>query len=298
MEKKERKIILFSLFAGLVLLFIEIAMSIETNSQAMLMDALYDSIDIIIVVLTLFLINLYHKPISEKKPFGFSQLESFFILLKTFMILALNVSIIINAVVLIVNGGREVDVTTISVFQFVLFIGNLVTWIMIRHFNKKINSPTIKAEVLSWKADVFYSIGLAFAFFMVQFLKGTKFNNLVLYFDQIVFIISGIIMLPDLLKVLKENITSVLLFAPSDELVSKIKSIVEKSLENMDAEILHYDIIKTGRKIWISIYFKTMNDILDVKQLKQKTLECSEKLNKQIGNVYFELVPDVENYYN
>ena len=298
MEKKERKIILFSLFAGLVLLFIEIAMSIETNSQAMLMDALYDSIDIIIVALTLFLINLYHKPISEKKPFGFSQLESFFILLKTFMILALNVSIIINAVVLIVNGGREVDVTTISVFQFVLFIGNLVTWIMIRHFNKKINSPTIKAEVLSWKADVFYSIGLAFAFFMVQFLKGTKFNNLVLYFDQIVVIISGIIMLPDLLKVLKENITSVLLFAPSDELVSKIKSIVEKSLENMDAEILHYDIIKTGRKIWISIYFKTMNDIVDVKQLKQKTLECSEKLNKQIGNVYFELVPDVENYYN
>ena len=285
MEKKERKIILFSLFAGLVLLFIEIAMSIETNSQAMLMDALYDSIDIIIVALTLSLINLYHKPISEKKPFGFSQLESFFILLKTFMILALNVSIIINAVVLIVNGGREVDVTTISVFQFVLFIGNLVTWIMIRHFNKKINSPTIKAEVLSWKADVFYSIGLAFAFFMVQFLKGTKFNNLVLYFDQIVVIISGIIMLPDLLKVLKENITSVLLFAPSDELVSKIKSIVEKSLENMDAEILHYDIIKTGRKIWISIYFKTMNDILDVKQLKQKTLECSEKLNKQIGNV-------------
>ena len=298
MEKKERKIILFSLFAGLVLLFIEIAMSIETNSQAMLMDALYDSIDIIIVALTLFLINLYHKPISEKKPFGFSQLESFFILLKTFMILALNVSIIINAVVLIVNGGREVDVTTISVFQFVLFIGNLVTWIMIRHFNKKINSPTIKAEVLSWKADVFYSIGLAFAFFTVERCVGLNLIILSLYFDQIVVIISGIIMLPDLLKVLKENITSVLLFAPSDELVSKIKSIVEKSLENMDAEILHYDIIKTGRKIWISIYFKTMNDILDVKQLKQKTLECSEKLNKQIGNVYFELVPDVENYYN
>lgn len=71
MEKKERKIILFSLFAGLVLLFIEIAMSIETNSQAMLMDALYDSIDIIIVVLTLFLINLYHKPISEKNHLDF-----------------------------------------------------------------------------------------------------------------------------------------------------------------------------------------------------------------------------------
>ena len=101
MEKTEKKIILFSLLIGIVLLCMEIGMAVYTHSQAMLMDALYDTIDVIIVIVTLFLVNLYNKPISEKKPFGFLQLESFFILLKTFMILSLNISIIINAIILI-----------------------------------------------------------------------------------------------------------------------------------------------------------------------------------------------------
>lgn len=298
MEKKEKQTILFSLFAGIVLLCIGIMMSIKTNSQAMLMDALYDSIDIIIVILTLFLIKLYHRPISEKKPFGFSQVESFFILLKTFMILALNISIIINAVILILNGGREVDVVTISFFQFILFVGNLVTWLIIRKINNKINSPTIKVEVISWKFDMIYSLGLAFAFFLIQFLKNTSLKEVILYFDQIIVIISSLIMLPDLFRVLKENITSVLLFAPDNDLTDKIKSIVEESLLNTDMKVVHYDIIKTGRKIWISIYFKTSNNMVNIEQLKEKTISCSEKLNKEIGNVYFELVPDVENYYN
>lgn len=117
MEKREKKIILFSLFAGIVLLSVGIIMSIKTNSQAMLMDALYDGVDIIIVILTLFLIRLYHRPISEKKPFGFSQLESFFLLVKTFMIIILNLSIIINSIILIIDGGKEIDVATIAFFN-------------------------------------------------------------------------------------------------------------------------------------------------------------------------------------
>ncbi len=298
MKKTEKRTILFSLLAGIFLLCIGIVMSINTNSQAMLMDALYDSIDIVIVILTLLLINLYHRPISEKKPFGFFQLESFFILLKTFMILALNISIIINAMILIVNGGKEINPTTISVFQFILFIGNLITWLIIKHINNKINSPTIKAEVLAWKFDMLYSFGLAVVFFVIQFFRGTNFRNVILYFDQIVVIISSIIMLPDLFKILKENITSVLLFAPNDDLVDEIKNVVKENLSNTDMEVLHYDIIKTGRKVWISIYFKTSSNTVDIKQLKERTILCSEQLNKKIGSVYFELVPDVENYYN
>ena len=87
-REKEKRAICFSLIAGIILLIAGIMMAIKTDSKAMLADALYDSIDIIIVILTLFLIKLYHTPISEKKPFGFSQLESFFLLIKTFMILA------------------------------------------------------------------------------------------------------------------------------------------------------------------------------------------------------------------
>ena len=296
-REKERRAICFSLIAGIILLVIGIIMVIKTDSKAMLADALYDSIDIIIVILTLFLVKLYHAPVSEKKPFGFSQLESFFLLIKTFMILALNVSIIINAVISIINGGKEIDVITVSLFQFILFIGNLIVWLIIRNINKKINSPTVKAEVVAWKFDMIYSFGMAFAFFVIQALKETNFKSIIPYFDQIVVIISSIIMLPEVFKVLKENITSVLLFAPNKDLTDEIKSIIEKNLLNTNMKILHYDIIKTGRKTWISSYFKSSDNIVDITQLKEITTKCSEELNERIGNIYFELIPDVENYY-
>ena len=296
-REKERRAICFSLIAGIILLVIGIIMTIKTDSKAMLADALYDSIDIIIVILTLFLVKLYHTPVSEKKPFGFSQLESFFLLIKTFMILALNVSIIINAVISIINGGKEIDVITVSLFQFILFIGNLIVWLIIRNINKKINSPTVKAEVVAWKFDMIYSFGMAFAFFVIQALKETNFKSIIPYFDQIVVIISSIIMLPELFRVLKENITSVLLFAPNKDLTDEIKSIIEKNLLNTNMKILHYDIIKTGRKTWISIYFKSSDNIVDITKLKEITTKCSEELNEKIGNIYFELIPDVENYY-
>ena len=296
-REKERRAICFSLIAGIILLVIGIMMAIKTDSKAMLADSLYDSIDIIIVILTLFLVKLYHAPVSEKKPFGFSQLESFFLLIKTFMILALNVSIIINAVISIINGGKEIDVITVSLFQFILFIGNLIVWLIIRNINKKINSPTVKAEVVAWKFDMIYSFGMAFAFFVIQALKETNFKSIIPYFDQVVVIISSIIMLPEVFKVLKENITSVLLFAPNKDLTDEIKSIIEKNLLNTNMKILHYDIIKTGRKTWISSYFKSSDNIVDITQLKEITTKCSEELNKRIGNIYFELIPDVENYY-
>lgn len=296
MKRKEKQTMLFSLLAGILLLIVGIIMAFKTDSQAMLMDALYDSVDTIIVILTIFLLKLYHEPISEKKPFGFLQLESFFILIKTFMILMLNISIVVNAVLLILDGGKIIDVKEISFFQFILFIGNLIPWLIIRNLNKKIDSPTLKVEILSWKSDTFYSLSLSIAFLAIHFLKGTFLNGIVPYFDQIVVIISSIIMIPDLYKVLKENISSVLLFAPSKEIVGEIKKIIEDNFKDSNIDIIYYDIIKTGRKIWVSSYFKIANEMIDIKELKEKTILCTKKLNDKIDNVYFELIPDVESY--
>ena len=272
--------------------------AIVTDSQAMLMDALYDSVDTIIVIVTLFLIRLYQKPITEKKPFGYSQLESFFLLIKSFMILVLNKNIIVSAFNLILSGGKNLDLGIIALFQGVLFIFNLLGFIIIKNASKKVKSPTVKIEALAWKSDVIYSFSLAFSFFIVKYLKGTNLEFLMKYFDQIVVIISSAIMFPDILKAFKENITSVLLFAPNKEVIDVVKEVVKDILKDTSMKPKHYDIIKTGRKYWISIYFKNNKQFIDINELKEKTDICSKELKKKLGKVYVELVPDVENYYN
>ncbi len=297
MKNKEKNIVVFSLVAGIVLLVIEFITALITNSQAMLMDALYDSVDTIIVIVTLFLIRIYQKPITEKKPFGYSQLESFFLLIKSFMILALNVNIIVGAIEIIIGGGKDINLNAISISQGILLILNLLTFVIIKRASKKIKSPTLKLEVVAWKSDVVYSASLAISFFLAGFLKGTSLEFLMRYFDQIVVIISGLIMFPDIIKAFKENMTSVLLFAPEDVLAN-IRKIVSNNLKDTKMKIKHLDVIKTGRKYWVSIYFENSSQFINVNELKEITDKCSKDLNKALGKVYFELVPDVKNYYN
>ena len=294
-ERHERNAVLFSLFAGVLLLSAAIAMAIVSSSQAMIMDALYDAVDLIVVAMTLFLIRLYHRPISEKKPFGFSQLESFFLLVKTFMLLALNISVMTNAAILIAKGGREPDLAIVSLFQFLLFAGNFLTWFWLRKKNQRLHSPTVQVEVLAWKFDMLYSLGLSAAFLAVYFLRGTVIQGILPYFDPLVVLVSSALMLPDLFRVFRENITNVLLFAPDSELVEKIKSVVRESLASSDLQITQYDIIRTGRALWVSVYFRTECGSVRLQSLKEWTQICFLRLREVAGKIYVELVPDVGN---
>lgn len=292
LKSAEKKSIIISLIAGVILVVLEIIMAVFTSSQVVLADAVYDSTDIIMVIITMFLIKLYHKPISEKKPFGYLQLESIFILLKSLMLLAVNISIIINALTIIFNGGKWVDIQKIYIFQIILFILNLTVLLILKKINKKEISPTIKMEIISWKSDTFYSIGITIAFLIANIIKETSLNFILPYFEQIVVIITTIIMFPELIKVFKENFKSVLLFAPDENIVNEIKIILEEQLKSTDMNILHYDIIKTGRKIWISAYFEKSTENLNTKDLEYITKSCLKELNKKIENVYLELVPN------
>ena len=81
-EKNERDILLISFGAGVLFAIAEFIFSIFSHSQSALMDAAYDASELIIIVLTLFLTPLFHKPISEKRPYGFFQVESIFLTIK------------------------------------------------------------------------------------------------------------------------------------------------------------------------------------------------------------------------
>ena len=63
-EKNERDILLLSFGAGVLFAITEFIFSIFSHSQSALMDAAYDASELIIIILTLFLVPLFHKPIS------------------------------------------------------------------------------------------------------------------------------------------------------------------------------------------------------------------------------------------
>ena len=90
-QKYEKIILRISLYAGMAFVVVELLMSLWSNSQAILMDAVFDAAELIVIGLSLFLTPLFYQPVSEKKPYGyiFMALTVIFLLFGAYIVYTL-----------------------------------------------------------------------------------------------------------------------------------------------------------------------------------------------------------------
>ena len=119
-EKQEQIVMRISFWSGVVFALAELIMAIFSKSQSVLADTVYDSTELVVIGLTIYIIPLFYKPVTEKHPFGYAQLESILILLKGFMFIAVMMVLIMNNVQIMLNGGNEIDHMQVSLFETIL----------------------------------------------------------------------------------------------------------------------------------------------------------------------------------
>ena len=85
----------------------------------------------------------------------------------------------------------------VSIFQCILGIASIIIFVTMKKLNRNLSSPTIKAELLGWKLDIAYSLGMSFAFFLSLYLEKTPLAFLAPYFDQIIAVIIMALILPE-----------------------------------------------------------------------------------------------------
>ena len=274
-EKQEQIVMRISFWSGVVFALAELIMAIFSKSQSVLADTVYDSTELVVIGLTIYIIPLFYKPVTEKHPFGYAQLESILILLKGFMFIAVMMVLIMNNVQIMLNGGNE-----------------LILLILMR-INKKVTSPTVDVEIFGWKIDVFSSIGVSLAFFLSSFLVHTPLSCISVYFDQIVAIILALGMMKEPIQMIGESFRSLMLLSPDEKEVANIKNISSSVLDNYPYDPVFYDITTTGRKMWISIYFTTRIDMMSYTELEVANRELKIALQKEYEDCFVELVPNV-----
>ncbi len=291
-EKKEKLILKMSFFSGLLFAILEFVFAIYSHSQSSLTDAVYDTAESVFIALLLFLTPLFHKPISEKHPFGYFQIETIFIIVKGIMMLSVTLGVSAEVLHSVLSGGNNVDNGLVSIFQFFLGIVSIIIFMIMKRLSNHLSSPTIKAELLGWKLDIAYSLGMSFAFFISLYLKKTPLHFMTPYFDQIVAIVIMIFMLPESIKVLWRATKDIFLFSPGKELVEKIKMMCSPIMEQYHFIPVFYDITKTGRHLWISVYFKIETDALAINDLANASKAVHEAVTAEFEECTCELIPE------
>ncbi len=289
-ERKEKTILRLSFVAGLAFALVELIFAIYSHSQSALTDAVYDASELVFIALLLFLTPLFHKPVSEKHPYGYFQLESIFLIVKGVMMLSVTLGVVVEVIESALSGGNPVNDLQVSLFQLCLGAASVVIYIIMRRVNKNSASPTVEAELMGWRLDIGYSLGMSLAFFASSFLVKTPLAFIAPYFDQIIAVLVMVFMLPESVKMLWSSVRDIFLFSPDEELVEQIKQICTESMENYAFSPVFFDITRTGRHLWVAVYFKVSSATLAVEQLKKATEEVNQKISSQLEECTCELI--------
>lgn len=222
------------------------------------------------------------------------QMETVFIVVKGVTMIAATVGLIANSINILIHGGRQISFDTVAGFELFACILGVIVTIYLRRKNKGLNSPIVKAEMQGWKIDSMISIGMTAAFFLPVFVEALWVQRVSPYLDALFTMILSVVMLPVPIKTVSSAIRDLLLISPEEEIVLDIKSIVEPIIFESKCSDLHYNIVRTGRKLWISAYITLDKDELSVRKMQLLQARCIATLAQQYADFYFELLPEIE----
>lgn len=294
MQKREKSAMSVSLYGNLVFVVIELVMALVTGSQAVLLDAVYDGVEFCMLLPSIFLIPLLYKPSNEEHPFGYMQIETIFVVVKGITMTAVTFGLIFNNINLMLHGGHIVSFHTVAGFELFACILGIIVTVYLYYKNKQMESPLINMEMQGWRIDSFISLGMTVAFLLPMLIPFDWFQHIVPYLDQLITIVLSLVMIPTPIHTVITGIRDLMLIPPEEETIDDIKETIEPIIGVYGHKNLYYDIVRTGRKLWISVYISFEKDIVSLSKFKQLQDQCIKALASKYSDFYFELLPDIE----
>ena len=294
MQKREKSAMSVSLYGNLVFVVIELVMALVTDSQAVLLDAVYDGVEFCMLLPSIFLIPLLYKPSNEEHPFGYMQIETIFVVVKGITMTAVTFGLIFNNINLMLHGGHIVSFHTVAGFELFACILGIIVTVYLYYKNKQMESPLINMEMQGWRIDSFISLGMTVAFLLPMLIPFDWFQHIVPYLDQLITIVLSLVMIPTPIHTVITGIRDLMLIPPEEETIDDIKETIEPIIGVYGHKNLYYDIVRTGRKLWISVYITFDKDIVSLAKFKHLQDQCIKALAQKYPDFYFELLPDIE----
>ncbi len=292
--KSENKILRISFVGSTLFLLSECLAAFFTHSQAVLMDCVYDLVDLAMLGPFMILVPKLYKPVTERWPYGFAQIESLFIIIKCGLLLFLDIQLLTDSVALILDGGHIVNAGAVAAFELFVSVSCVAMYLVLRNMNRHFSSPTVNAELYIWKLDAYSTGGVGLAFLIQLILQFTPLSFVVPYIDPAIAIFMALILAREPIMMIWDAVKSLILAAPGKDVMEQIRSKVEDILKGYDLYIDFLDVVKTGRKIWVDVYITQKDDMLSISSLKLAHDEIVARLKPEYQDVFVELIPEIE----
>lgn len=291
--KMENKILKLSLTGTIIFTVVEVIAAVLLGSKTVIADGIFDLFDLMLLLPMFILVPFLYKPVSENKPYGFSQIESLLVLLKYTVLLVVVINMIVSNIKILLNGGHTVDAFSVLMYESTLCFFCILMLLFLRHLSRSYSSLMIQSELYLWKVDVVSTLGISVAFLFQLLLANTKLKFIIPYIDSSVAIVVSLFLLKEPVVQIFKTLRELVLFSPEKKIMDEIRIVVKEDIKTYDYSLDFLDVTQTGRKTWIEVYVKSKSDIIKVKDFKNIQEHIIKDLENKFDQISVEIIPAI-----
>lgn len=274
----ERKILSISIYVDLGFSFFGILLGVLSNSQLLLLDALYSVLTIGLARLSLYASKFMSKQDRNKFPFGKTTLEPLVLILNYLVLLILICGAIIASIFSILNGGRVVILDIILGYTALSTTGCFAYYFYLKKISSKYSSGLIHAQKDSCFMDAMISASVLFAFviaYISRYIPSISF--IAPYMDPVMVLIVSAFLIRTPIVEIYNSIKELLYMAPEPEFLKNLESIVY-SIEKKYGIAQSYIRASKGRKL-----LKVEVDFVVDSQSKIQTIKDQDLIREELA---------------
>ncbi len=289
--KTEARTLAFSAFMALLIGSAGITATLASNSQAILLDGLFNLIYFSVALVTIKVSKLASRPDSESYPFGYSYFESLVNLCKGLLILGVSVFALVDAIAALLTGGREIAAGIAVIYAlFATLACSLTAWVMHRS-QRYVQSPLVAADKLNWVVNSLISAAVLAAFCLVMIFEKLNLDTLVPYVDSILVIAVVLLCLGVPVRMASQALKELLNKTPEEAIAVPAREAIKRALAGTHTLEVRVRMVRPGRLLYVMVHVVMPEDGACDSLKRQDALRA--RIDDEVRRCYSPVVCDV-----
>ncbi len=268
----QKKATVVSSLTATILIIIKLAIGILSGSVAVLASAIDSMLDLIVSAFNYFAINKAEKPADEQFNYGRGKIEALAAVIEGTVITMSGVFIFYEAVKKAYKGDVVTHLSPSIIVMSISMVLTVGLVIFLNYVAKKTDNMVIKADALHYKTDIFSNGIILVSLVVVYF---TDFHLI----DSIMGILISVYIIYSAYEIIKDGVYMLLDAALDEEVVNKIKEIIES-----EEEVNDYHYLKTRKSgntnfVDVHLVFDTDISLLRAHQAADRVEEKIREIN-------------------
>lgn len=247
MNTIENRYLRVSAAGNLVMASLGIGFFAMTDSQAILLDGLFDLTYFVAAVFTFRVAQLVHREDDDRFPYGYAYFEPLVNGVKGLLVLGVSIMAFADAVEALLTGGREIVAGFAVLYAVAATLGCVAFAFIVRRGADRSDSPLLMTDARNWIVNAAISACVLIAFSSVLLLRDTAYAFLVPYVDPVVVVSVILISLSVPVRMAWQALMELLNRAPPEQITGQVRTIIEECTAQLPVSELFVRVLHPGR---------------------------------------------------